>query len=560
MVDLAADIRLRSAPPAVPAGFIPRQDLADRLSAGVLHPVTLVSAAAGYGKTLTLASWVLSDSAPFPVAWLSLERSDDRLPAFWSAVLGGLCRLDAVPADSVLRELVPAGRFGLREVEGIRSGLADLPAPVTLVLDDFQHITGARLMESVALLLDHQPAQLRLVIATRYDPPLRLRRLRLADDLTEIRETDLRFDEEQAAALLSGQGIAASAEQVRVLLDRTQGWPAGLRLAAMGLDPGAVGEGVARFSGSDELVAEYLIEEVLSQLPPADRDFLLRISVVEQIDASLAEALSGRQDSQAMLERLAARNAFMVGMAGGATWFRCHPLFRELLLHQLSLRRALLPDLHERAARWFVGRGDPIAAIRQLSFAGDWDGVGRVLVEHAAPEILTPNGPALASALEPAAARSSACPDPATLLAAAVCHFHRAEFDAMLSDVGDASGLLAASGSDDHDAADVLIGLMRVGPFAGGESGPGRRRCRARADADGSDSSPATARGPALQRDRPDESRRRPAVARPAAGRSGEPARGGVRLPRTRHRTARTDGAGASVGAGRDPRPVAGGP
>ena len=463
MSDLAADLRLRSAPPAVPAGFVARPRLADRLAEGVTRPVTLLSAGPGYGKTLTLAAWVRSGAAPLPTAWLSLERSDDRLPTFWSAVLGALRHLDAVPADSTLRQLVPAARFGLREVERIRSGLADLAHPVALVLDDFQHITGSRLLESVAMLIEHQPPQLRLIISTRYDPALRLRRLRLSGDVTEIRAADLQFDEAEAGALLRGHGLTPSPDDLHALVQHTQGWPAGLRLAAMSLDPDAVGDGIARFSGSVEPVAEYLMEEVMSQLPVPDREFLLRISVVEQLDASLAAVLSGRDDSQTMLERLAARNAFVVGLAGGATWFRCHPLFRELLRHQLWLAHpALVPELHERAARWFVDRDDPIGAIRQLTLAENWDGVGRVLIEHAAPEVLTPNGPALVAALEPAAARSATRPEPGTLLAAAVCSFHRADFADMLRDASDAAAMLAESGPADDAGAEVLTAMLRV--------------------------------------------------------------------------------------------------
>ena len=186
-------LRLRAAPPAIPPGFVRRARLEDRLTAAAAHPVTLISAGPGDGKTLTLASWSRMDTAPGPVAWLALDETGNDLQAFWSDLLGSLTVSDAVPTDSALREVAPAAGFGARDALLVRAGLADLPDVVVLVLDDFHHITDPGVLKSFGQLLDHQPPQLRLMVATRADPALRLHRLRVNGDLTDIRAQDLAF-------------------------------------------------------------------------------------------------------------------------------------------------------------------------------------------------------------------------------------------------------------------------------------------------------------------------------------------------------------------------------
>ena len=188
----ASLLRLRSLPPTLPPGFVHRQRLLDQLTEGTARPVTVLSAGPGYGKTLTLASWyhqgvAPSGAAPSRVAWLAVEETDNDVPAFWSDVLGALTIGDAVPADSALRHIVPAAGFGAHEVLLIRAALADLPHTVVLVLDDIHHITDRRVLESFGQLLEHQPPQLRLVLSTRADPALRLHRMRVNGEVTDIR-------------------------------------------------------------------------------------------------------------------------------------------------------------------------------------------------------------------------------------------------------------------------------------------------------------------------------------------------------------------------------------
>ncbi len=204
-----------------------------------------------------------------------MDETDNDPQAFWSDLLGALTINGAVPLDSPLRDLVPAVRFDVHANRLINAGLAALAEPVVLVLDDFQVITDGRVLSSFERLLEHQPPQLHIILATRADPPLRLQRRRVAGELTDIRAGDLAFTDGEAGKLLAGRGIHLTGDQLAALLDRTQGWAAGLQLAVLSLDAGDIDIAIDRFTGGDGLVAEYLIEEVLDRVPAADRQFLL---------------------------------------------------------------------------------------------------------------------------------------------------------------------------------------------------------------------------------------------------------------------------------------------
>ena len=461
-----SQLRLRASPPAVPPGLVARARLDALLSRSATQPVTLLSAGPGSGKTLTVASWLGGDGFGGAAAWLTVDGTDNDLATFWADVLGALTVGAALPVDSALRELVPAAAFGPVQALQVRAGLAELPVPVVLVLDDFQEITGAAVLESLNNLIDHQPPNLRLVLVTRSDPALRLHRVRVSGGLAEIRAQDLAFTQTEAAELFDRSDLDLTTEQVRVLLDRTQGWPAGLRLAAMSLtsaDHGSsdAADGIARFTGTQRSVAEYLIGEVLDRLPPPDRDFLLKTSIADRLSGALAVALTDRNDSQLILESLVAANAFVVSVGGPDTWFRYHPLLRDLLQHRLSLEHpGSITDLHLRAAGWFTAQGELIPALRHATLAGSWDEVGRLLSSTALPLILTPAGPALAAAIEPAATRSTQDPTLGTLLAAGACHYHRHDFTAMLQDGNAAAEFLSGAEEDLRDPAEVMIAIM----------------------------------------------------------------------------------------------------
>jgi len=459
LIDL---LRLRTTPPAVPAGFLERPRLEERLTAAASRPLTLLCAGPGHGKTLTLASWIKNRTGE-DVAWLSLDDTDDDPQAFWADLLGALTISSAVPHNSPLRDLVPAARFDTYATRLIPAGLAALAEPVVLVLDDFHAITDSRVLKAFERLLDHQPPQLHLILATRADPPLRLHRRRIAGELTDIRARELAFTEAEAGELLVGNDIHLTATQLSALLDRTHGWAAGLRLAVLTLDPGDVDGTIDRFTGNDGLVAEYLMEEVLDRVSTADRQFLLVTSVAERFSPPLADALTGRADSQHVLQRLVAQNALVVEFTAESGWFGFHPMLRELLLRRLNLEQPeIVTDLHRRAARWFGGQGNAVSALRHACQAQDWALVGHLLATVGWPLVLTSSGSALAAALEPAMRMAVRSPTTATLLAAAVGHYQRHEFASMRRECDDAAQRLDDVAAADRVAVECLIGTLRI--------------------------------------------------------------------------------------------------
>ena len=375
--------------PRVPRSFVDRAHVAALLESGTRGPVTVVSAGAGWGKTLTTAAWASSGPVAGPVAWLSLDEADNEPRAFWGCVLAALRRTIALPPENPLVGLDPA--LG-REDENLRrltSGLAELPSSVVLVIDDFHLIQDAETLAGLSGILRHPLSQLRLVLLTRADPALALHRLRLNGELCEIRSGDLAFDAAEAAQLLSEDGVDVVEKQAEVLVDRTEGWPAGLRLAALFLSRDNE-RTVAEFGGDDRAVTDYLLEEVLASQPRDIRDFLTQTSVVERVSADLAAVLTDQPQSQQFLETLEMSNAFVVGLGTDRQWFRYHPLLREMLHHRLSVSDpALAPELHRRAARWFAEAGQSVEALRHAALAADWSLFGRLFADQGAPLLVS---------------------------------------------------------------------------------------------------------------------------------------------------------------------------
>jgi LuxR family maltose regulon positive regulatory protein len=458
---VVAGLRFRTVPPAVPEVFVGRTRLTSLLDRAVKRPVTLVSAGPGYGKTLTLAHWARRTTER--VAWLSIDPADDRVPGFWSALIAALRACGSADPGSVLAELAPAASFRVEDTMRVVEALVQLPAPLVIVLDDLHYLRDRDVLKSIDLLLDRLPPSVHVVISSRYDPALRLQRLAISDRLTEIRADQLAFDNAEAGQLFTAGGLNLAPATLDLLIDRTRGWAAGLRLALSGLDRDAPEEAVARLRGSDRPVADYLMQEVLDHLSDQDRRFLLRSSVADPVTADLAQVLTGEVDSQARLERVEVGNGFIVGLAGGRSYFTWHPLFRELLLHRLAVEYpGLAVTLHRRAAGWLVEHGDALAAIRHLTAAGDWVAIGRVLAERAAPDLLTAAAPALVETLAPVAARAEIDPTPTTLLASAMCNFHRLQYGAMLRDVQAAES--AAEGTTEASSlgVDLLLASLRM--------------------------------------------------------------------------------------------------
>ncbi|MGH8826174.1 MAG: hypothetical protein ACRDVZ_00985, partial [Jiangellaceae bacterium] len=460
---LSSLLSVKVAPPRVPPTLVDRPRLDSLLAKGTDGPVTLVSAGPGTGKTLAVASWASGARTPGAVAWLTLDETDNEVATFWFEVLAALKSWGGIPPESVLHGLRPAARFGAHVIQRIKAGLADLPAPVVLVLDDLHEVSDATVLKSIDRLLDHPPPPLRLVLVARVDPALRLPRLRVSGELSEIRTGDLAFEPREADELFANHGLRLSRPQVGTLIARTEGWAAGLRLAAMSLDPDDVDRGIAEFSGEERSIADYLVAEVLDRQPTSVRHFLLRTSVADRLCGPLADALSGRVDGRRLLDQLAADNALVVSVGPRREWFHYHPLLREMLLHQVRIDDPTrVPELHRRAAAWFAERGESVDAIRHAVAAEDWELVGRTLLTVALPRILSGRGAALAAVLQPAAARATFAPTWESLICAATCHFHGHDYAAMDRDIVEAHGLLDAVPSNTRPAAEVVLTLFEI--------------------------------------------------------------------------------------------------
>src|SRR4029077_3757338 len=270
-------------------------------------------------------------------------------------------------------------------VDRVLSELADAHGGITLVIDDLHELTSPEALAQLTRLLTNLPPHVHAILTTRHDVRLGLHQLRLVGELAEIRAEDLRFSERETLELLDAAGIPLSAAGVALLCQRTEGWAAGLRLAAISLaghpDPERF---VTEFSGSERTVAEYRLAELLDRQPPGVQDLLLRTSLLDRVNGELADLLTGRPGSGQILLELEDANAFVESLDPGRTWFRYHHLFADFL--RLELRRTLpaeIPLLHRRAAGWFIRQGQVAEAVRHTQAASDWADAARLLAGHA---------------------------------------------------------------------------------------------------------------------------------------------------------------------------------
>jgi LuxR family transcriptional regulator, maltose regulon positive regulatory protein len=367
--------------PLVAGGIVRRFALFDRL--GRAGRVTEVAAPAGSGKTLLLRSWIEQAGLGSCTAWVSVRREERDPQRFWVSVVEAL-RATGVVAGLIGPLTAAPELDGWAVVERLLDDLASLEQRVWLVIDDVHELRSTDALRQLELLLMRAPHELRVVLASRHDLSLGLHRLRLEGELTEIRAADLRFGVEEAGALLGAAGVALPEPVLGRLVARTEGWAAGLRLAALSLAGHPEPEWFAEeFSGSARTVADYLLAEVLDRQPEAVRRLLLRTSVLERVSGPLADALTGDAGGERILQDLERANAFVVSLDPGRSWFRYHQLFADLL--QLELRRTApmeLPGLHAAAADWYVEHGYPVDAIRHAQAAGEWDVAARLLFDH----------------------------------------------------------------------------------------------------------------------------------------------------------------------------------
>jgi LuxR family maltose regulon positive regulatory protein len=358
-------------------GIVSRPRLFERLAASAR--VTVVSASPGSGKTVLLRSLV--SQAADSVAWVTVRRGERDQQQFWLSVLDALRR--TAPGRALMQPLTAAPDLdGWAIAERLLTDLAPLRDRVYLVIDDLHELGPAEVRQQLELVMMRAPVELRFVLATRHDVRLGLHRLRLEGDLAEIRDPDLRFTVAEAEELFDAAGVKLT--DPALLVERTEGWAAGLRLAALSLaghpDPRRFAE---EFSGTERTVAEYLLAEVLDRQPEPVRRLLLRTSVLERVNGELADLLAGGSGGERVLQDLEQANAFVVALDTRRSWFRYHHLFADLL--QLELRRTA-PDevtgLHRVAADWFAGHGYPVDAVRHAQAAADWGRAVRLLAEN----------------------------------------------------------------------------------------------------------------------------------------------------------------------------------
>ena len=363
--------------------LIDRGDLLAALDRAAAGKVTIISAPAGSGKTSLLRAWAGRPGQPHRLAVMQVQRDQHDAQQFWLALLGAVRQASATVSPAEPPAATPEFN-GRAMVDRVLSELGGHHGRLILVIDDLHELACPDALAQLTRLLTNLPRDVHAVLATRRDLPLRLHQLRLAGELAEIRAADLRFSERETRELLDASGITLSEAGAALLHQRTEGWAAGLRLAAISLadhpDPERF---VEEFSGSDRTVAEYLLAEMLEHQPGEVQQLLLRTSLLDRVNGELADLLTGRTGSERILLELEDANAFVVSLDAGRTWFRYHHLFADLL--RLELRRTLpeeVPALHRRAAEWFTQHGQVVDAIRHTQAAGDWPAAARLLADH----------------------------------------------------------------------------------------------------------------------------------------------------------------------------------
>lgn len=370
------------AAPRQRSGIVVRRDALRALDAGEEAVMTLVAAPAGYGKTTAVRAWCADTQAP--LAWVTLDVGDNDPVRLWTYVATAIDRIREGLGRQALRRLRNAGGPIGNPVDELMNGIADFGARLVLVLDDVQAVTDSECLMSIAYALEHLPANVRVIMLTRIDPDVGLAQLRARGALAEVRVPELAFSAREARELLVERtGIDLEDDEVEMLRERTEGWPAALFLAAYWLrrvdDPH---RGAREFGGDHRFVADYLSREVIGSLDDNARGLLLRASVLGRFTAPLCDAVLDRSDSASVLAELERSNVLLVGLEAGG-WFRVHPLLAEFAGFQLA---SLLPDaatgIHRRAAAWLLSHGLPVEAVEHAAAARDHRFVAELLADY----------------------------------------------------------------------------------------------------------------------------------------------------------------------------------
>jgi len=365
--------------PRVHSGTLRRGRLLDMLDGDGISALTVLGAGVGYGKTTLVRSWCAEHGEA--VVWMTLDAADDDPVRLWTHLATAVERLGEGLGRVSLSSLGTRGAPIETAIDELMNGLVAFGRPVVIVLDDLHTVKSEASVRSIGHAIKRMPVNARLLASTRSDPAIGLARLRARRALTEIRARELAFTIDEARELMAREGVEMSAASMELLVERTEGWPAGLYLAALWLrDLDNPDDGVRGFAGSARHVGEYLADEVLTALSPDTRDFLVRTSVLARFTPELCDALLGRRDSAHVLAELARSNMFLVSLDARREWYRYHHLFGEVL--QLELGREAAPELRRRAAAWCRAHGLVEDAIEYAASAGDSEMVAELLLKH----------------------------------------------------------------------------------------------------------------------------------------------------------------------------------
>ena len=448
--------------PGLPGWAVERPRIDRLIADGVRGPLTTVTGPPGAGKTMAIALWAAAGSCPGTLAWITLDGYDNQPRVFWSYVVAALRQ-----AGITVPPLFPAGTranaVGHDFLLRLASVLAAQDPPVVMVLDDLHRLTESAVLDGLGYVLKNAGPALHLVVSSRADPILPLHRYRLAGELAEIRADDLAFSVPESSVLLAHHGIKLSGRGLECLTGRTEGWAAGVRLAALSLDGHPDPEQfVKELDAEDSAITGYLVEEVLNAQPSSVRDLLLRTSILDCVSTELAGELAGDPQAASSLPVLARANAFVRPLGHG--WYRYHSMFAAVL--RLKLRSEYaggVPDLHRRAAQWYQRNGWVAEAVRHAAESGDWQlAAGIVCDELAVSQLIEPRGnPSLAEGFR-RVPRSLTWAQPEPLLVIAALELSGAADQESAAALAAADGILDRLPGDDSIPARLAAAMVRL--------------------------------------------------------------------------------------------------
>ncbi len=374
--------------PKLRSGIVSRENLLSRLSEGISTKLTLISAPPGYGKTTLVLDWLVHSGSGYPVAWVSLDESENDPIQFLLYVIAALEKIQEDVGQDVRAILQGSQELQIQTILSVLINDIDLIGEdFILILDDCHVIENNEVHETLNFLIDHLPTKMHIVILTRSDPAVPLARLRAKGDLVEIRARDLAFGVDEAVEFLNtSMQLDLLEDEIKILMGRTEGWIAGLQLAALSLQGREdVSQKISTFGGRTDYIVDYLIEEVLNQQSDEDRQFLLRTSILKRLNGSLCNALTGKTSGDTILKKLDQANLFVTAVDNESRWYRYHHLFADLLRYQLRAQEGetRVLDLHRRAARWFEQHAQVDDALFHYLAARDTPAAASLVSAHA---------------------------------------------------------------------------------------------------------------------------------------------------------------------------------